>query len=492
MTPRATIIGSGPNGLSAAVTLARSGYAVRVLEAADAPGGSARSSPLTRPGFVHDVGSAVHPLALTSPWMRAFGLRERVAFAVPEASYAHPLSAGDAVVAWRDIARTAAGLGADGPRWRRLIDPLRRHLDEVVAVTGDTLWHAPAHPAALARLALGVAALGGPVTALRTARGQALWAGVAAHSTTPLPSAAAAGAGLLLAAHAHGPGGWPVPIGGAQAIVDALLHDLTAHGGVVECRMPVDDLASLEWGDPAAGDVLILAGSPVLAGTLPTTPARYRRALSRIRYGPGVAKVDLALSGPVPWLAPEVVAAPTVHLGGSAAAIAGAERRVRRGGIPPHPFVLLTQPGVVDATRAPAGGTVVWAYTHVPPHSGIDATEAVLAAIEPHAPGVRDLVVGAHSTSASTFAARNPAAPGGDGLGGLLSLERMLRRPTAGPVPWRTPMRGVYLGSAATPPGPGVHGMGGWYAARTVLQDAGRPHGLGDVFAGDGDARMGV
>lgn len=484
MQPRATVVGSGPNGLVSAVTLARAGYAVRVLEAQDAPGGSARTAELTLPGFRHDVGSAVHPAARSSPWFRAFGLDRRVEWLVPDASFGHPLAGRPAAIAWRDGARTAAALGADGPRWRRLIAPLAAHLDDLVTLTGDQLLRLPRHPRTAAVFAAHTALLGAaPGAALRTAEGRALWAGVAAHTTRTLPSLAGAAAGLLLAAHAHTAAGWPVPRGGAGAITDALIADLRAHGGEVECGVRVDDVGALDWGDPAAGDLLMLAGSPRLAATVPDIAPSYAAALRRYRYGPGLAKLDLALDGPVPWRDPELAGVVTVHVGGTAAEVRASEAAVADGRLSDAPYVLVAQPSVIDPSRAPHGAAVVWAYLHVPAGSDLDPTEPILRRLEQFAPGLRDRVVGAHVTRATDLAASNPAAVGGDGLGGLFTLRQAARRPVLSPVPWRSPARGVYLAGAATPPGPGVTGMAGWYAARTAIEDAtGIRPALDDLF----------
>lgn len=475
MSPRATVVGSGPNGLAAAVSLARAGYAVRVLEAQSAPGGSARSAALTLPGFVHDVGSAVHPAARTSPFFRAFSLDTRVQWLVPEISFAQALPDAGAATAWRSLERTRAGLGADGPRWERIVRVLYERQDALVEITQDRLWGIPRHPRTAAALAVRAAILGTPAraAALHTPAGRALWTGVAAHATRTLPSLPAAAAGLFLAAHAHTAEGWPVPRGGAGAITTALQEDLLAHGGEVRCGVRIDDPDALEWGDPRRGDVLVLAGSPRLAANMAGMPTRLVRAVRRFRYGPGLAKLDLALDGPVPWRNDELAGAVTVHLGGADAEMVASARAVARGALSATPYVLLAQPSVIDPSRAPAGHAVVWAYLHVPAGSDLDPREVILGRLEEHAPGVRDRILAAVSTSAAELAARNPSAIGGDGLGGLLSLRQALRRPAGGAVPWRTPLPGVYLAGGASAPGPGVTGMPGWYAARTVLADAG-------------------
>lgn len=480
---RATIIGSGPNGLAAAVTLARAGYEVRVLEAADTIGGGIRSAESTLPGFVHDVCSAVHPAALASPFFRAFGLAERIEWITPDISYAHPLDDGRAVIAWRDIERTASGLGADGRAWLSLLRPLSRHVDGVVDFTGNQMLRLPRQPVTAFRFALRMLDQGTPLAtrAFRTEEADALISGVLAHANTPLPSLASAAAGLLLAAQAHA-GGWMHPRGGAQRIADSLVADLAAHGGTVETGVHVTDLGSLDRGDPAAGDVLLLNTSPLLALTHPGIPARYARAIQGFRYGPAAAKVDLALDGPIPWTHPDVARAATVHLGGTAAEVRESENAVARGRVTERPYVLAVQPSVFDPTRAPDGKAVLWAYLHVPRGSDLDPTELVIRQVERFAPGFRDRILAHHSVPASSREAINPSEVGGDVLGGAFTIRQALRRPVLSTAPWRTPMPGVYLASASTPPGPGVNGMAGWHAARTVLEDAGEPASLDDLF----------
>ncbi|GAA1687777.1 NAD(P)/FAD-dependent oxidoreductase [Microbacterium sediminicola] len=484
MAARATVVGSGPNGLSAAVALARAGLEVRVLEAAPSIGGGVRSGAATLPGFVHDVCSAVHPAALTSPFFRALELSRHVDWLVPKASYAHPLEGGRAAIAWHDIDRTVAGLGPDGPAWRRLLAPLARRIDEVVSFTGDQLLRMPRHPLTAARFGLRVAANALPSTPFRTDAAAALLTGALAHANTRMPSLASSAAGMLLAAHGHSTG-WPVPRGSAQAIADALAADLFAHGGEIETDTRVGTLADLDWGDPE-NDLLVLDTSPRLLLTAPHLPPRYARAIRRYRYGPAAAKVDFALDGPVPWANPEVSASPTVHLGGTREEILTAEAEVSHGRIPEHPYVLVVQPSVIDPTRAPEGKAVLWAYTHVPLHSRADVTEAITAQIERFAPGFRDLILASSHVAAAEREEINPAEIGGDILGGAFTLTQALRRPVVSRHPWRTPLPGVYLASAATPPGPAVHGMNGWYAARTALRDrTGMDVCLDDLFGGD-------
>lgn len=480
---RATVIGSGPNGLAAGVALARAGYRVRVLEAADTLGGAIRTHASTLPGFRHDAGSTVHPATVASPFFRAFGLAERIEWIHPEISYAHPLDGGRAAVAWRDIERTADGLGADGSAWLSRVRPLSAHIDGLVDFTNNQLLRVPEDPMTVVRFAIRMLDQGTPLarTAFLTDAAAALMAGVVAHANAPQPTLAASAAGLLLAAYGHARG-WPYPRGGAHRIADALIADLEAHGGTLETGVHVTDLATLDWGDAARGDILVLNTSPRLAATHPAVPTRYARAVDAYRYGAAVAKVDFALDGPIPWTNADMRQAPTVHLGGARAEIWESENAVAAGRVTARPYVLAVQPSVLDGSRAPAGKAVLWAYIHVPNGSDLDPTELITAQVERFAPGFRDLILAHHAVPASSREALNPAEIGGDISGGVFDLRQALRRPILSPAPWRTPMRGVYLASASTPPGPAVNGMAGWHAARTALHDAGTPATLGDLF----------
>lgn len=480
---RATIIGSGPNGLAAGVALARAGYEVRVLEAADTIGGGLRTREGTLPGFRHDVCSAVHPAAVSSPFFRAFRLEERIEWIRPEISFAHPLDGGAAAVAWRDIERTAAALGVDRDAWLTRLRPLSTHIDGVTDFTGNQLLRIPAEPLTAVRYAIRMLDQGTPLarTSFRTEEAAALMSGVVAHANSPQPTLAGAAAGLLLAALAHA-GGWPYPRGGSQTIADALVADLESHGGTVETGARVNDLRTLDAGDPSRGDVLLLNTSPRLALTHPDVPAGYARALRGYRYGAAAAKVDFALDGPIPWSNPEVRNAVTVHLGGTREEVWASENTVAVGHVSERPYVLAVQPSVFDPTRAPEGKAVLWAYIHVPNGSDLDPTELITAQVERFAPGFRDLILAHHAVPASSREAINPAEIGGDISGGVFDIRRALRRPVLSPTPWRTPMQGVYLASASTPPGPAVNGMAGWHAARTVLHDAGTPAGLDELF----------
>ena len=463
------IVGSGPNALAAAVTLARAGLSVRVFERMGQLGGGARTAETVAPGFRHDTCSAVHPLALASPFFRAFGLARRVEFVTPEISFAHPLSAADggSGIAYRDLERTVAELGSDGPTYRRLIAPLAAHAREVARVTGSTLLRMPPHPIVTARFGLRALRQGGPLwnTGFSGAVAPAMVTGVAAHAIAPQPSLVGAAAGLALQTHAHA-GGWPIPVGGSQAISDALADDLRAHGGEVVLDHEVTSLDELSARvvvlDVTPGALIALAGMRM--------PARYRRRLERFRYGSGAAKVQFALSGPVPWADERIARAGTVHRGGTRERIAAGERDVLAGRHAASPYVLVSQPSVFDPTRAPAGQHALWTYTHVPTGSTLDQTEAVTRAIEEAAPGFRDVILASRSTSAAELAADNPNYLGGDIAAGAPTLPQLLARPVLSTDPWRTPMPGVYLCGASTVPGPGVHGQSGWFAARSVLR----------------------
>jgi len=470
----AIVVGAGPNGLAAAVTLARAGLSVTVFERNPTIGGGARTAELTLPGFLHDVCSAVHPMALASPFFREFGLADRIRLVVPEISYAHPLdNAGGrrnaAGIAWHDLARTVDGLGADGEAWRRLLGPLVEHADAVADFTGNQLLRLPRDPLTAARFGLRALEQGSPLWGLRFRedRAPALLSGVMAHAMTRMPRPAGAAAGLLLAAQAH-TRGWPIPLGGSQAIVDSLARDLREHGGVIHTGAPIRSLAEL----PRAKAVLLDLTPRALAELAgDALPVGYAKSLRRFRYGNAAAKVDFALSGPVPWANPELAGAGTVHLGGTRAQIAHAEAEVASGRHAEHPYVLVAQPSVADPGRAPAGRQVLWAYSHVPAGSERDPVEDVTREIERFAPGFRDVVLASASSTAQELESYNPNYVRGDIGSGAVSLRQMLARPVLSANPWRTPIAGVYLASASTPPGPGVHGLGGWHAARHALAE---------------------
>ena len=465
----AVVAGSGPNGLVAAVTLAEAGLRVLLLEAADEFGGGLRSGPLTGlGGFTHDMCATVLPLARASAAFRKLDLD--VEWAYPAVQAAHPLDGQDAVLVHRDVGETARGLGSrrDAVAW-----------DESVGATAggdfglvDSLLSplsVPRAPLRLARYgALGIL----PATVLgRTVfggeRARAVLTGMAAHSMLDLRRPITGGYGLLLAALAHQVG-WPVVRGGAAQLAKALVERLIQHGGVAEAGRGVRDLADL----PRAPVILLdLTPRQLLAVCGERLPSGYARRLREYRYGPGVFKVDWALAGPVPWRDPAVGGAATVHLGGTLGEIAQAEAEVAAGRHPERPFVLAVQPCAADPSRAPAGKHVLWAYCHVPNGSTVDRTAAIEDQVERFAPGFRDLVLARAAHNTAAMERHNPNLVGGDIAGGYSGISQFVRRPVLSPHPWRTPLPGVYLCSASTPPGAGVHGMGGYHAARLALAD---------------------
>lgn len=469
----AAVIGAGPNGLAAAVTLARAGVPVTVFEAAETIGGGTRTTELVQPGVLHDVCSAIHPMALATGFFREFELTRRMQFHVPEASYANPLdgrgTAGRAAIAYRDLARTTEGLGRDGAAYSRFYRPLLRHLDGVVDFAlGPTMLRLPRSLGAAAMTGLRTFEQGTPLWNARFTEdaAPALISGVAAHSIGRMPNLATAGVGVVLGALGHA-SGWPVPVGGSRAISDALAADLLAHGGEIRAGQTISDVRELsEYGvklfDTSARGLVAIAGQVL--------PQRYRRALSRFAYGDGATKVDFVLDGPIPWADPRVAAAPTVHLGGSRAEGAAAELEVSRGRHPERPYVLLAQPSEFDPGRNPAGVNAVWSYTHVPKGSGVDMREQVIAQIERFAPGFRDRVVAMHQITAAEYADYNRNYHGGDFSAGAVNMRQLLMRPTLAVDPHRTPAPGIYLASSSAPPGPGVHGLAGWYAACSALR----------------------
>jgi phytoene dehydrogenase-like protein len=466
---RAVVIGSGPNGLTAAVELRKAGLEVTVYEAARGVGGGARSAELTLPGFVHDVCSAVHPMAAGSAAFRSYPLEAHgLRWIQPPAPLAHPLDDGTAVLLERSVDATAAGLGEDGPRYRRLVSPLAARWEEL---SRDALAppHLPRSPLLLARFGLLSAfSAAGELRALfKEERTRALLAGIAAHAIVPLerPFSGAVGWALTLAGHAVG---WPVAAGGSQAIADALASYFRSLGGVIELGRPVRSLDELPAADLVMCDItprqlLKLAGARL--------PEDYRARLSRFRYGPGVFKVDYALDGPAPWRAPECARAATVHLGGTLEEIALAERAPWEGKVADRPFVLVAQQSLFDPSRAPAGKQTLWAYCHVPHGSAADATEAIERQLERFAPGFRSRVLARRSMGTAELEHHNANLVGGDISGGAMTPGQLFLRPTAGL--YRTPARGLYLCSASTPPGAGVHGLCGFFAAKAALKDLG-------------------
>ncbi|MCQ1955994.1 NAD(P)/FAD-dependent oxidoreductase [Arthrobacter sp. zg-Y826] len=464
-----SVVGAGPNGLAAAVIMARAGLEVEVFETQSTVGGGSRTKELMEPGHLHDICSAVHPMALASPFFRSFGLDRRINLVVPEISYASPLDGGRAALAYRDLDRTVEGLGRDGAAYRRLMEPLVRRSEAITELLMGSLLSVPRDPIALASFGLAALDQGTPLWNRRFVEdaAPALLSGVAAHPVGKMPSLPSAGGGLMLGTLAHSVG-WPIPVGGSQAIAEAMADDLRAHGGKISTGQRITSL------DEVAGSrAVILDVSPSVLLELggERLPPRYARALERFRYGNAACKVDFILSGPVPWANPEMSRTGTAHLGGTRAELAAAEADVAAGRHPARPYVLLSQPSGFDPTRAPAGRSVLWSYCHVPAGSTVDMTEAVTAQIERFAPGFRDVIVDSRVTTAADLAQYNANYVGGDFGGGAVTLAQMLIRPVLSPKPWRTALPGVYLSSASTPPGPGVHGMGGLHAAKLALKD---------------------
>jgi phytoene dehydrogenase-like protein len=468
-SPDAVVVGSGPNGLAAAITLAQAGLQTVLREAQPTVGGGLRSAELTLPGFVHDVCAAVHPLALSSPFFRSLPLAQfGLEWVQPDAPLTHPLDGGTAAVLEQSVQATARGLGDGGASWRRLHGAFARAWDELSVDVLASPLHFPASPLLMARF--GALALLPATLVARSLRGtaaRALFSGNAAHSFLALEAPGTAAFGLLLGAAAHAVG-WPIARGGSQRFADALLAHFRSLGGEVQTDAPLTNLDEL--GSPR---IVMLDLGPYqfarIAGH--RLPDRYRRALERYRYGAAAFKVDWALDGPVPWSAPACARSATVHLGGTLEEVAAAEAAHERGELHDRPFVLLVQPTLFDPSRAPPGRHTAWAYCHVPHGWRGDATGRIERQVERFAPGFGDRILARSTISPAQFEERNANLVGGDINGGRMDLLQVVRRPVLRPSPYRTPLRGVYLCSASTPPGGGVHGMGGYHAAKAALAD---------------------
>jgi phytoene dehydrogenase-like protein len=468
----ATVVGSGPNGLACAVALARAGVRVTVLEAAETIGGGTRSAELTVPGLVHDVCSAVHPMAAASPFLRSLGLeRHGLEWRWPDLALAHPLDDGSAAVLQRSLERTAVGLGPDGPAWRRLFDFPAAHFDALNEDALRPILHLPRHPIVLARFGLPALA---PATLLarrwKSAAARALFGGVAAHSFSPLTQPLSSSVGMALISACHS-GGWPVAAGGSQSIADALAADLREHGGRIETSARVRSLGELGNPDAVVFDLAPGAVAGILAERL---PARVARAYHRYKHGPAAFKLDLAIEGGVPWTAEPCRRAGTVHAIGSLEELVAAERDVNRGRMPARPFVLVGQQYLADRGRSAGDIHPVWAYAHVPSGYDGDAAPAILDQIERFAPGLRERVVASAVSGPAAIEANNPNYVGGDIVAGANTPVQTLIRPRLARDPYSTGVPGFFICSAATPPGGGVHGMGGFNAAQSVLRHLGR------------------
>lgn len=468
----AVVVGSGPNGLAGAIRLAQAGWRTLVLEADSLAGGGLRSRQLTLPGFLHDVCATVMTTARVSPFMRSLPLEQcGVEWLPVDIPVGHPLDGGQAAFVHQSIEETAAGLGVDGAAYRRLFAPLVRDADKILGEILGPLPLPPRHIPAL--LNFGLSALQpGSTLARRTFQSQAaraLFGGMAAHSILPLDRLATSAFGLVLSigAHRHN---WPLVRGGAQRFADALVAILRNLGGEVVTGQEVRSLQDIPPARTVLFDVtprtfLRIAGEAL--------PPGYRRALQRYRYGPGVCKVDYALDGPIPWLNPGCARAGTLHVGGTLAEVEAAEAAVWRGEHPERPFVLLVQPTPFDPSRAPQGKHTAWAYCHTPNGSSRDVSAQIEAQIERFAPGFRDLVLAKHVYTAAQMEGYNPNYVGGDINSGVQDLAQLFTRPVPRLNPYRTPLKGMYLCSGSTPPGGGVHGMGGFHAAETALRDLG-------------------
>ena len=466
----AVVVGSGPNGLAAGITLARAGCSVIVYESNATIGGGARSAELTLPGFLHDVCSAVHPLAAGSPFFKTLPLeRFGLEWVEPDIPLAHPLDNGSAACLYRDVEVTAEQLYEDSGAYRRLMKPLAHNWLNLSIEFLQPILHWPQHPITLAHFGiLGLC----PATLLSKSvfkgeRARALFAGIAAHSFLPLEAPVSSAFALVLGLAGHAVG-WPIPRGGSQQISNALADCLRELGGKIEVNHRIENLRDLPKSraiflDISVWEFLRIAGQEMASG--------YRRRLESFRHAPGIFKIDYALSAPIPWKAEACRRAGTIHLGGTIDEIAAAERDAALGNIPERPFVLVAQQSLFDETRAPRNQHTLWAYCHVPFNCSTEMSDKIESQIERFAPGFRDCVLARHTMSAADLAKSNPNLRGGDISGGAANLTQLIARPILSPMPYRTALPGVYLCSASTPPGGGVHGMCGYHAARLALHE---------------------
>jgi phytoene dehydrogenase-like protein len=466
----AVVIGSGPNGLAAAITIARAGRSVLVFESRETIGGGSRSGELTLPGFTHDICSAIHPLGLASPFMRSLPLeRYGIEWIHPDIPLAHPLDNGTAAIIARSLEITAESMGQDAAAYKKLMQPLVENWETIIEA-----FYGPLRPRAILPHPFKLARFGLP--ALRSASGlarshfrgtgaRAIFAGMSGHSMLPLEAPTSAAAGLVLGILAHAVG-WPLPRGGSQKIADALAAYLRDLGGEIVTGVEIKALDALPPAQVVLCDITPRQLLRIAGGRL---SGLYKSQLQRYRYGPGVFKLDLALDGPIPWSAEVCARAGTVHVGGTLAEIARSERAVWKGEHPEQPYVLLAQQSLFDCSRAPEGKQTVWAYCHVPSGSSVDMSGRIEAQIERFAPGFRERILARHTFPASEMERYNANYIGGDINGGVQDLMQLFTRPTISPTPYSTSDKGLYICSSSTPPGGGVHGMCGYFAARAAL-----------------------
>jgi phytoene dehydrogenase-like protein len=464
----AIVIGAGPNGLAAAITLAEAGRSVLLVEAMSTVGGGLRSAELTLPGFIHDICSAIHPLGVSSPFFKRLALHSfGLEWVYPEVPFGHPLDDGPAVLVRRSVDETAAQLGEDEAAYRRLMAPLARNAS---ALTGDLLGplRMPGQPLPLARFGLKGLRSGQGLARgeFKGERARAVFAGMAAHAILALEQPITAAFGLVMGMLAHA-SGWPLARGGSQMIANALAAYFESLGGEIVCDAPVQTIAQLP---PAKAVLFDVTPRQLLEIAGARLPDGYRRSLERYRYGPGVFKMDFALSQPVPWKDPNLLRCGTVHIGGTLDEIALSERQVGQGKTPEKPYVLVAQQSLFDSSRAPAGAHTLWAYCHVPNGSPVDMTASIEAQIERFAPGFGETILAKHVYAPAQMQAHNPNYVGGDINGGMQDIRQLFARPAPRLNPYVLPALGLYLCSSSTPPGGGVHGMCGWFAARAALR----------------------
>jgi phytoene dehydrogenase-like protein len=467
----AIVVGAGPNGLAAAITLARAGRSVLLVEAAATVGGGTRSAELTLPGFVHDFCSAIHPLGVASPFLKGLSLREHgLEWLFPEAAVAHPFDDGPAVILERSVEATARGLGADDAAYREVMSPLVERAELLLPDLLAPLWPPPRHPLLMARFGWKAIASArrAAIHLFRGERARGFFAGLAAHSVLPLESAFTASFGYFFGLLGH-TSGWPVARGGSQKIADALASCLRSFEGEIETGRRVTSLDDLP---PSRAILLDLTPRQILRIAGGRLPPRYRRALERYRYGPAAFKLDMALAAPIPWKDPACARSATVHLGATLDEISASERAPHAGQLAERPYVIVAQQSLVDPTRAPTGRHTAWAYCHVPHGSTLDAAGRIEAQIERFAPGFRDVVLARHVTTPAAFARYDENYVGGDIAGGSAAFPQLFFRPAFRLVPYATPDPRLFICSSSTPPGAGVHGMCGYLAARVALDRA--------------------